>query len=132
MRRAFQITLLLVAFIPFLLGAMSLLQGAARLVPENLITTELDGQIRFWGIRSMLPFLLAIWIVAHLERAYTVLVIILLASAAGGVARAFSAMMYGAPQPIMVGVIAFEIAVLLFIPWYRMVVQRRAESPASA
>ncbi|MEO1000422.1 MAG: hypothetical protein AAFW69_07445, partial [Pseudomonadota bacterium] len=65
MRRTFQITLLLVAFLPFLLGALSLIGGAARLVPADLVTPELDGQVRFWGVRSMLPFLLTLWIVAN-------------------------------------------------------------------
>lgn len=131
MRRTFQITLLLVAFIPFLLGSMALFEGAARLVPGDLITPELDGQIRFWGIRSMLPFFLTIWIVANLEKAYAVLVIILVATAAGGLARVISAILYGAPEPAMVGVIVFEIGVLLFIPWYHLVVQR-TKSPTSA
>ncbi|WP_421858856.1 DUF4345 family protein [Oricola sp.] len=124
MRLAFQVALLVAAFIPFLLGAMSLFQGAARLLPNELITTELDGQVRFWGIRSMLPFLLAIWIVANLEKAYAVLVIILAATAAGGLARAYAAVEYGAPQPALVGVIAFEIGAVLFIPWYRSVMRQ--------
>ena len=123
MRRAFQITLLSVAFIPFILGAMSLIQGAGRLVPPEFITAELDGQVRFWGVRSMLPFLLTIWIVANLENAFAVLVIVLGATAAGGLARMVAALTYGPPEPALAGIILFEIAVLLFIPWYRHVVR---------
>ena len=124
MRRAFQITLLFVAFIPFIMGAMSLIQGAERLVPADLVTTELDGQVRFWGIRSMLPFFLAIWIVMNMERAFTILVIVLGATAAGGLARVAAALKYGAPEPALMGIIAFELATLLFIPWYKRVVQQ--------
>ena len=129
MRRTFQITVLFIAFIPCVLGALSLVHGAARLVPEDLITTELDGQVRFWGIRSMLPFFLSIWIVANLEKAFAVLVIVLGATAAGGVARIVSALIYGAPEPALIGIIVFELAVLLFIPWYQRIVQTRDDPP---
>lgn len=123
MIRTFQISLLFAAFIPFLLGAMSLIQGAERLVPTDFITTELDGQVRFWGIRSMLPFFLAIWIVMNMESAFAVLVIVICATAAGGLARIAAAFKYGAPEPALMGIIAFEIAALLFIPWYKRVIQ---------
>ena len=121
MRRTFQTTLLCVAFIPFLLGAMSLAQGAERLVPAELVTTELDGQVRFWGIRSMLPFLLALWIVTHLDQAFGVLVIVLGATVAGGLARVWSALTYGAPEPFLIGIIVFELATILFLPWYKLI-----------
>ena len=119
MRRTFQITLLVVAFIPFLLGAMSLVQGAERLVPAELVTTQMDGQVRFWGIRSMLPFLLALWIVAHLEEAFGVLMIVLGSTVAGGLARVWAAFFYGAPEPFLIGIIVFELSTILFLPWYR-------------
>lgn len=121
MRLAFQITLLCAAFIPFLLGAMSFVQGAERLVPAELITAEMDGQVRFWGIRSMLPFFLTIWIVANLENAFAVLVIVLGATAAGALGRIVAALSYGPIEPALVGIIIFELAVLLFIPWYRRI-----------
>jgi len=130
-RRAFQITLLCVAFIPFLLGALSLFQGAERLVPAELITTELNGQVRFWGIRSMLPFFLAIWIVANLEEAFAILVIILGATAAGGLSRIVATLKYGAPEPTLIGIIVFELAVLLFIPWYQRIVQEAQTQPST-
>ena len=123
--RSFQFTLLLAAFLPFLLGAMSLLQGAARLVPEEVVTASLDGQVRFWGVRSMLPFFLTIWIVRNVERAEAVLVIVLAATALGGIARLLSVTQYGAPAPAIWAVIAFEVGSLLFIPWYRGVMRQR-------
>ena len=119
MRRTFQTTLLCVAFIPFLLGALSLVQGAERLVPAELVTTQLDGQVRFWGIRSMLPFLLAIWIVTHLEEACGVLMIVLGATVFGGLARVWAAVIYDAPEPFLTGIIVFELSTILLLPWYR-------------
>ncbi|MEP5729368.1 MAG: hypothetical protein ABJL67_08320 [Sulfitobacter sp.] len=78
---------------------------------------------RFWGSRSMLPFILAIWIVMNMERAFAVLVIVLGATAAGGLARVAAAFKFGAPEPALMGIIVFEIATLLFIPWYKRVIQ---------
>lgn len=121
MRRAFQITLLCVALVPFLLGALSLVQGAERLVPAELITTQLDGQIRFWGVRSMLPFALALWIVTHLDEAFAVLVIVVGATVIGGLARIWAALNYGAPEPFLIGIIAFELFTILFLPWYKLI-----------
>lgn len=118
MRRTFQTLLLLAAFLPFLLGVMTLLQGAGRWVPEEMVTAKLDSQMRFSAIRSMLPFLLMFWIIRNLERAGTVLTIIIVATALGGVARIISALEYGLPSPMTAGIIAFEIGVLAFIPWY--------------
>lgn len=122
MRRTFQITLLCVAFVPFLLGFMSLIQGAERLVPKELVTAELDGQVRFWGIRSMLPFFLAVWIVMNFEKAFTILLIVIGATAVGSCARLVAVVIYGTPEPILIGIIAFELGTLLFIPWYKQVV----------
>ncbi|MEM6744819.1 MAG: DUF4345 domain-containing protein [Pseudomonadota bacterium] len=121
MRRTFQITLLCAAFIPFLLGAMSLVQGAERLVPADLVDARLDGQVRFWGIRSMLPFGLALWIVTHLDEAFWVLAMVVGATAAGGLARVWAALVHGAPEPFLIGIIAFEVATLLFLPWYKQI-----------
>ena len=118
MKRAFQTTLVLVAFIPCVLGAMSLIYGAERLMPSELINANLDGQVRFWGIRSMLPFFLTLWIVTNLDKACSVLVIVIAATATGALARLVASYQYGAPDPALLGIIAFELAVLLFIPWY--------------
>ena len=129
MRRSFQVALLLAAFLPFLLGAMTLIQGAARFVPADTITAAFDGQVRFWGIRSMLPFLISIWIVRHLEAAGTVLYILLAATAAGGLARGVSILHYGPPEPMVLGILAFEVCVLLFIPWHRAVLRQEMRAP---
>ncbi|MEM7188147.1 MAG: DUF4345 family protein, partial [Pseudomonadota bacterium] len=76
-------------------------------------------------------FFLTIWIVRNLERGGTVLMIVLVATAAAALARILSAMVYGLPDPAMVGIIAFELAVLLFIPWYRVVMRNAGELAAS-
>ncbi|MEM6619563.1 MAG: DUF4345 family protein, partial [Pseudomonadota bacterium] len=132
MRLLFQTVFLCVAFVPFALGALSLIQGASRLVPPDLVTAQLDGQIRFWGIRSMLPFLLALWIARNLDRAYGVLAIVLGATAAGGIARAMSAYLYGSADPALVATISFEVALSLSMALYGARVRLRLWSASWA
>ncbi|MEP0068693.1 DUF4345 family protein [Pyruvatibacter sp.] len=132
-RRSFQIALLVVALIPFVLGIMTLMGGAARFLPEEVVTARLDSQLRYYAIYSMLPLIMSIWIVRNLEIAGPVLLITLGATALGGAARLYSATQYGLPEPAMLGIIVFEIGVLLFLPWYRLVMRRLATpSPAAA
>ncbi|MEL7098824.1 MAG: DUF4345 family protein [Pseudomonadota bacterium] len=123
MRAFFISALLLVALLPFSLGVMNFLGGAAAFVPDAQVTPRLDGQMRFSAVWSMLPFFLTLWIVRNLERAGAVLTIVLCATALAGLARLYSAGIYGLPSPWMGAVIAFEIGVLGFIPWYRHVMR---------
>lgn len=119
MRQSFQIALVCAAFLPFVLGVMNVIGGAGAFVPDEQVTARLDSQMRFSAIWSMLPFFITLWIVRHLESAGPVLMITLGATALAGLARLYSAMEYGLPEPLTVGIIAFEIGVLLFIPWHR-------------
>jgi len=63
----------------------------------------------------MLPFFLAVWIVMNMDRAFAVLVIVLCATAAGGLARVAATAKFGAPEPALMGIIAFELTAQLFI-----------------
>jgi len=94
------------------------------LVRADLVTTELDGEVRFWGTRSILWFLLAIWMVMNMESAFAVLATLLDTTAAGGLARVMAALEFGALGPAWEGLIAFELALLLLILWYKRVIQR--------
>ena len=123
MRRTFQIALLVAAFIPFALGVMNLIGGAALFVPPEDVTARLDSQMRFYAAASMLPFFIAIWIVRNLDAAGPVLMITLLTIALTGIARLYSVTQYGLPGPEMIAAIVVEIGVILFIPWHRAVVR---------
>lgn len=131
-RRSFQIALLVVAFIPFVLGVMTLIGGAARFLPEEVVTARLDSQMRYYAIYSMLPLMMSIWIVRNLEIAGPVLLITLGATALGGAARLYSATQYGLPEPAMIGISVFEIGVLLFLPWYRLVIHQSTTTNQAA
>ena len=124
MRRSFQIALLIVAFLPFALGLLTLTQGAVRFLPAQDVTASLDNQLRFYSVLSLLPFLLAIWIVRNLEQAQPVLMIVLGATAFAGIARIVSISQHGMPEPGMISAIFIELGVLLFIPWYRRLMRQ--------
>lgn len=124
MRRTLQITMIAVAAIPFILGVMNLIGGAAAFVPPEAISPSLDSQMRFYAVWFMLPFFLTIWIVRNLDVAGPVMLITFGTMALAGCARIFSAMEYGMPDPRMVAAIVIEIGVLLFIPWHRAVMRQ--------
>ena len=123
MRRTLQVTMLVVATIPFVLGVMNLIVGAAQFVPEDALTPSLDSQMRFYAVWFMLPLFITIWIVRNLDIAGPVMAITFGTMALAGLARIFSAYQYGLPEPAMIGATAIEIGVLLFIPWYYAVMR---------
>ena len=124
MKRTFQVTLLIVATIPLLLGILNLILGASHFVPAEQITATLDNQLRFYAVWFTVPFFLAIWSVRNLEIAGPVLRITFIAMAIGGVARLYSIGEFGLPDPPMIGAIVIEIAVLAFIPWHAAVLRQ--------
>lgn len=124
MRRPLQITLLVFAFIPFALGLMNLITGAAQFMPPEVITASNDSQMRFYAVLFMMPFFITIWIVRNLDIAGPIMAITFGTMALAGVARLYSISQFGLPEPSMIGAIVIEIGVLLFIPWHRAVLRR--------
>ena len=62
--------------------------------------------------------------VMNMESAFAVLATLLDTTAAGGLARVMAALEFGALGPAWEGLIAFELALLLLILWYKRVIQR--------
>lgn len=131
MRRTLQITMLILSFVPFSLGVMNLVNGAAQFLPSNEIFPEIDSQLRFYSVWFMFPLFITIWIVRNLDIAGPVLMISFGTMALGGLARIYSMLDVGMPDPVMVGATAVEIATLLFIPWHRAVIRRDARAASA-
>ena len=123
MRRALQISMLTLSFIPFLIGVMNLVNGAAQFLPPEQIFPEIDSQLRFYSVWFMFFFFITIWIVRNLDTAGPVMMIVYGTMGLGGVARLYSMSVYGAPDPAMIGATAVELATPLFILWHRAVVR---------
>lgn len=127
MRRALQITMLVVAAVPLALGTMSFVFGAGQFLPPEQVTASLDNQIRFYAVWFTVVFFLTIWCVRNLDIAGPVMRIMFITMALGGVARLFSISQMGLPDPPMIGAAVVEIGVLAFIPWHAAVLRRRPE-----
>ena len=118
MKRALQITMLVTAAIPLVLGIVNLIFGAQRFVAANEVTANLDSQLRFYAVWFAGLFFLTLWCVRNLEIAGPVMRIMFITMAIGGVARIYSLGTVGIPDVPMIGAIVIEIAVLAFIPWH--------------
>ncbi|MEM1057588.1 MAG: DUF4345 domain-containing protein [Bacteroidota bacterium] len=129
MRRALQITMLVVAAVPLTLGIVSFLFGAGQFLPAEHITASLDNQLRFYAIWFTAVFFLTVWCVRNLDVAGPVMRIMFIVMALGGVARLYSMSQVGLPDPPMIGAAIVEIGVLAFIPWHAAVVRSRTAQP---
>jgi hypothetical protein len=87
MRRTLQITLIIVAAIPLILGLLNLSGGAAAFVPPEAVSPSLDSQMRFYAVWFMLPFFVTIWIVRNLDVAGPIMLITFGTMALAGCAR---------------------------------------------
>ncbi|MEM1125660.1 MAG: DUF4345 domain-containing protein [Bacteroidota bacterium] len=127
MRRALQITMLVVAAVPLALGTMTFMFGAGQFLPPEQVTASLDNQIRFYAVWFTVVFFLTIWCVRNLDIAGPVMRIMFITMALGGMARLYSISQLGLPDAPMIGTAVVEIGVLAFIPWHAAVTQQRPE-----
>lgn len=125
MKRPLQITMLVVATIPLIIGLINFILGAGRFVPTEQITANLDNQLRFYAIWFTTVFFLTLWCVRNLEIAGPVMRIMFTTMALGGVARLYSMSQFGLPDPPMLVATVLEIGVLAFIPWHAAVMRKR-------
>ena len=125
MRRALQITLLVVAGIPLVIGVLNLVLGAGRFVAAEQITANLDNQLRFYAVWFTAVFFLTVWCVRNLDIAGPVMAIMFSTMALGGLARIYSMTQFGLPEPPMLVATAIEIGVLGFLPWHAAVMRRQ-------
>ena len=123
MRRALQISMLTLSFIPFLIGVMKFVNGAGQFLPSDQIFPEIDSQLRFYSVWFMFFFFITIWIVRNLDTAGPVMMIVYGTMGLGGLARLYSMSQLGAPDPVMLGATVVELATPLFILWHRAVVR---------
>lgn len=126
LKRALQISMVVVGAIPLVLGVVNFVIGAERIVPADQVTPSLDNMWRFYSVWFTVVFFLTIWCARNLEIAGPVMRIVFLVMAAGGLARVYSIFDVGVPDaPPMIAAIFVEIGVLGFIPWHAVVMKRQ-------
>ncbi len=124
MKRTFQITLGVVAGIPFLLGILQLVNGASMFIPEDMITLQLDSHIRFSAVWFMIAAFINWWMIPDIEQHGGLFRLVFITMAFAGVARFLSMYLLGATDPMVIGVALFEIGLLVLIPWQAAVARR--------
>ena len=125
MKRSLQLTMLVVAAIPLVLGIINFVLGAGRFVPADQVTANLDNQLRFYAVWFTAVFFLTVWCVRHLDIAGPVMRIVFIVMGVGGLARLYSMSQVGFPDPPMIGAAVIEIGVLAFIPWHAAVLRQQ-------
>ncbi|MEO1308344.1 MAG: DUF4345 domain-containing protein [Pseudomonadota bacterium] len=131
MRRSLQITMLIVAAVPLVLGTLNLISGATAFVTDDQVNANLDNMLRFYAVWFMGAFFLTVWCVRNLDIAGPVMLIMFSTMALGGVARLFSITQVGLPDPPMLVATAVEVGVLVFVPWHRAVLRQSQKEPAA-
>lgn len=132
MRRSLQITMLVTASIPLMLGIMNLLNGATGFVPPEHVNPNLDNMLRFYAVWFTLVFTLTVWCVRNLDIAGPVMTIMFCTMALGGMARIYSISQVGLPDVPMRVATGIEIGVLLFLPWHAAVMRQGRSKPVPA
>ena len=130
MKRTLQVAMLITATIPLILGVANFFLGAAQFVPDEEITPNLDNHLRFSAVWFTVVFFLTVWCVRNLEIAGPVMRTMFIVMAFGGLARLFSILFVGMPDPPMIVGMIIEIAVLAFIPWHSLWLKRNKLSQA--
>jgi len=125
LKRALQITMLIVSVIPLALGIVNFYLGSGRIVPTEDVTPNLDSMWRFYSVWFTVVFFLTIWCVRNFDIAGPVMRIMFSVMAVGGLARIYSMTQVGMPDPPMLVATAVEVGVLAFIPWHAAVVGRQ-------
>ena len=123
MKRALQITLIILSFIPLYFAARGLIGGAALANDGMPVTNGLDNQLRYQMGYYLSLTLLIWWVIQDLHERGTVLRILVLAIFLGGLARLYSVITVGPPPPHAIAVMLLEIGAPILVLWHKYVGQ---------
>lgn len=121
MKLGLQIVLGILSLIPGIFGLYNIWIGAARYVSADQLIPELDNQFRY---QSGVYFGIAVliwWLIPRIEKEVAVFRIVIFAVFFGGLARVFSILNVGMPEPAMIGGMILELSVPLLIIWQNKV-----------
>jgi hypothetical protein len=117
MRRALQITLLILSLIPFIFGLTGVIFGTGRFLDASAVVPQLDSQFRYLSGWYLVLCFLVWWMVPTIERHGTLLRIIALALFIGGLARAVSWATVGQPPVFQIAAMILELSFPLLAVW---------------
>lgn len=104
MRTAFKIILVILSFIPLYFAVTGLIGGAAGANGGVATTAALDNQFRYLSAFYLSLFFLIWWVLGDIDNRGGVFRLLILAIFIGGLARLYSYLNVGTPEPMqMVG-----------------------------
>jgi hypothetical protein len=129
--RTFILVLKLAAPIFFLVGALHLVLGAgadvllgAKLPAEALSDAALDSQNRFYGVSFTLYGALLFLCATDIAKYATVFRCVIWVFFAAGLARLVSIAIHGLPPPLVLALLATELAVPPLLAWWLSKIER--------
>ena len=123
MKRAFQITLIILSFIPLYFAARGVI-GGASLANENMpVTNGLDNQLRYQSAYYLSLAFLIWWVIQDIHARGTVLRLLILAIFLGGLARLYSFVTVGTPPPHAIAGMVLELGAPALAFWHRYIVR---------
>jgi hypothetical protein len=133
MKRALQVTVVVLSLLPLTFGTLGLVLGAAMYIPIEAATPKLDSQFRFMSAADIGLAFVAWWLARNIDRHTGLFRIVCLAVFLGGLGRVAAWYFTGTPGTLFIVVTAIELLVPLLIPWQTYVAHQAqlAHAPGS-
>ena len=133
MKRALQLTVVVLSLLPLTFGTLGLVLGVEMYILAAAATPNLDSQFRFMSAWDIGLAFVAWWLVPNIERHTALFRIVCLAVFLGGLGRVAAWYFTGAPGTLFIVVTAIELLVPVLIPWQAYVARQAqlAHAPSS-
>lgn len=121
MKRGLQFALALLSLIPLTFGVLGLVYGVGRFITPGADAAPLDSQYRFLSAVYLGVGLLIWRIIPSVEKHGWIISTVVAAIFVGGLARLYSAHIFGVAPPMMIAATALELGSPILILWHRAV-----------
>ncbi|WP_409432649.1 DUF4345 domain-containing protein [Litorimonas sp. RW-G-Af-16] len=130
MRSAFKIVLMVLSLIPLTFAIIGLLGGAAGANGGVETSAALDNQFRYLSAYYLSLFFLIWYVLADIDTRGTVLRLLIVAIFLGGLARLYSYLNVGTPEPQQMAGMALELGSPILALWHRIITHNPKYSEA--
>ena len=119
MRSAFKFVLMILSLIPLYFAVTGIWSGAG--LHGDTVSAPLDNQFRYLSAYYLSLFFLIWYVLGDLEGRGTVLRLLILAIFIGGLARLYSYLNVGPPQPLQLAGMALELGAPVLALWHKLI-----------
>jgi hypothetical protein len=125
MRSLFKFVLIILSLIPLYFAVTGMFGGAAAANDGVAVTAGLDNQFRYLSAFYLSLFFLIWWVLGDIDNRGGVLRLLILAIFIGGLARLYSYLHVGTPEPLQMGGMALELGSPILALWHRHLAHSR-------